>query len=75
MNTSQQTKTSHNTRRLIPVTTWNQYHDWPSTSGLRHFIFNGHRNGFDRVVKRAGRRVLIDENAFFDWVDGQNSDH
>lgn len=25
--------------------------------------------GFDRVLRRVGRRVLIDEAAFFNWVN------
>jgi len=40
-----------------------------TTRGLRHLIFNAGSNGFDAVVRRIGRRVLIDETAFFAWVD------
>jgi len=58
-------------RKLIPVRKWPLYHDWPSIGGLRHLIFNAQRNGFDRVVRRVGGRVLIDEAAFFTWVDEQ----
>jgi len=56
-------------RRLIPVTKWNEYHDWPPIGGLRHLVFNEERNGFSKVVRRVGRRVLLDEAAFFEWVD------
>ena len=59
-------------RRLIPVTKWNERHEWPPIGGLRHLIFHAKSNGFDRVVKRVGRRVLIDEQAFFEWLDTQN---
>lgn len=58
--------------RLIPVPKWNDYHQWPPQGGLRHLIFHAKTNGFDRVIKRAGRRVLIDEQAFFEWVEMQN---
>tara|TARA_R100001163_G_scaffold13294_2_gene12287 strand:- start:227 stop:622 length:396 start_codon:yes stop_codon:yes gene_type:complete len=58
--------------RLIPLTQWSEYHPWPALRGLRHLVFNAHTNGFDKVIKRAGRRVLIDESAFFRWVDEQN---
>jgi len=54
--------------RLIPVSRWNQFHTWPPIGGLRHLIFNGDKNGFDAVIRRCGRRVLVDEAAFFDWV-------
>lgn len=58
--------------RLIPVTKWTEYHDWPPPGGLRYLIFNERKNGFHKVVKRVGRRVLIDEAAFFRWVAEQN---
>lgn len=54
--------------RLIPVTEWNKHPSWPPLGGLRWLIFNEHTNGFARVVRRMGRRVLIDEDAFFEWV-------
>ncbi|HNZ39819.1 MAG TPA: hypothetical protein PK251_13820 [Candidatus Latescibacteria bacterium] len=57
--------------RLIPLTQWNQYHAWPPLGGLRHLVFHEWENGFCSVVKRVGRRVLIDEQAFFAWVDAQ----
>ena len=58
-------------RRLIPVTDWPNYHAWPTTSSLRSLIFFAETNGFNQVVRRVGRRVLIDEAAFFAWVDQQ----
>lgn len=58
--------------RLIPVPKWKEAHAWPPDGGLRHLIFNAKSNGFDRVIKRAGGRVLIDEAAFFNWVEAQN---
>lgn len=54
--------------RLIPVTKWPEIHPWPSVAGLRDLTFHAKRNGFDAVVRRVGRRVLIDEAAFFEWV-------
>ena len=60
-----------NTTRLIPVTRWNDSHDWPPQGGLRHLIFHEHENGFHKCVRRVGRRVLIDEKAFFEWVAEQ----
>ena len=58
--------------RLIPVTEWNKYHSWPPLGGLRHLVFYESENGFNKVVRRAGRRVLIDESEFFKWVSAQN---
>lgn len=58
--------------RLIPVPLWNKFHQWPPIGGLRHLIFNARSNGFNSVIRRAGRRVLIDEYAFFKCVEKQN---
>lgn len=67
-----QKKTETNSlTRLIPVTKWNDHHEWPPVGGLRHLIFHEKENGFDQVIKRCGRRVLIDEAAFFKWLDEQ----
>lgn len=55
--------------RLIPVTQWPEHHAWPPVGGLRHLIFHEHSNGFHAVVRRVGRRVLIDEAAFFAWTN------
>ncbi len=55
--------------RLIPLTDWNQHHAWPPIGGLRHLVFFESTNGFHKVVRRVGRRVLIDEAAFFAWVN------
>ena len=66
---------SPTTTRLIPVNEWNQYHQWPPVGGLRHLIFNATTNGFNAVVRRVGRRVLIDEAAFFRWVEAQGANH
>jgi hypothetical protein len=54
--------------RLIPVTKWNQYHEWPPIGGLRSLIFNAKYNGIGCCVKKVGRRVLIIEDEFFKWA-------
>ena len=58
-------------QKLIPIPNWNQYHQWPTQSGLRYWIFHSRTNGFDKVIRRIGRRVLIDEAAFFEWINAQ----
>ena len=54
--------------RLIPLSRWNEYHDWPSVNALRAYAFMRHRNGFDNVVSKVGKRLVIDEHRFFDWA-------
>lgn len=59
-------------KNLIPANNWNKHHPWPPEGGMRYLIFNANKNGFDKCIKRVGRRVLIDEEAFFKWVEEQN---
>ena len=61
--------------RLIPLTDWNQHHAWPPIGGLRHLVFFERTNGFHKVVRRVGRRVLLDEAAFFTWVESDGGHH
>ena len=58
--------------RLIPVTKWNDYHPWPPIGGLRHLIFFEKTNGFEHCILRIGRRVLINEEKFFEWAEKAN---
>ena len=58
--------------RLIPVSDWENYHAWPPIGGLRYLIFNSKSNGINKAIRRVGRRVLIDETAFFQWVEESN---
>lgn len=57
--------------RLIPVPAWPKYHPWPSVAGLRYLIFHAKENGFESCLRRIGRRVLVDERAFFQWSAGR----
>lgn len=43
--------------------------------GVRWQIFNEETNGLAKsgAIIRMGRRVLIDEDRFFDWLDRQNA--
>lgn len=43
-----------------------------SESGLRYLIFNADTNGFEKVIKRIGRKVLIDIQAFELWLEEIN---
>ncbi len=67
------TETAKTQTRLIPATKWSEHHQWPPLGGLRHLIFHENSNGFNKVIRRCGRRVLIDEAAFFQWMEEQNN--
>lgn len=60
--------------RLIALTDWPNYHPWPSEAGLRNLVNKAktENNGFDAVILRIGRRILISEKEFFKWVSLKN---
>ena len=56
-------------KSFTPVKTFaEKYPDWKESS-LRWLIFNRETNGFKSVFRKVGKRVLIDEAAFFAKVD------
>lgn len=66
-NNSQSTGRSLLTVRQFSI----KYPAFPE-GGLRYLIFNQNHNGFDKCIRRVGKKVLIDETAFFAWVDSNN---
>lgn len=58
--------------RLIPLSKWNQYHDFPTISSLRHLVFFEEQNGFNKVIRRIGKKIYLCERSFFEWVNEQN---
>lgn len=38
-------------------------------SAIRWAIFNRDRNGFSAVIRKVGKKVLIDEVAFVEWIE------
>jgi hypothetical protein len=56
----------------IPVSQWNKYYAWPTVGSLRWMVFKanqGEKTGFEHCLKRIGKRILIDTQLFFEWVD------
>jgi hypothetical protein len=56
-------------RQYLTVSQLVKKYPWPSASSIRHLIFHAERNGFTRVMRRIGRRVLIDEQEFLRWIN------
>ena len=57
---------------LLTVKQFSQKHPAFPVGGLRHRIFYAKENGLSisGALVRNGRRVLIDEELFFDWLTG-----
>lgn len=51
-----------------------QKHPAFTQGGMRHFIFFESQNGLANsgAIIRVGRKILIRENRFFDWLESQN---
>ena len=61
-------------RRLLTVSQFSEEHPAFSKAALRHLIFDAEKNGFHRVMRRVGKRkILLDEQAFFSWIDEQQA--
>lgn len=58
---------------LLTVKQFNQKHPAFPVGGLRHKIFYARQNGLEKsgALVRNGRRVLIHEERFFDWLLGE----
>ena len=63
-----------NSTRFIAVSDWPKHHPWPPIGGLRHLIFNSRENGFALVLRRVGRRILINEKKFFEYIEEKNAE-
>ena len=62
---------SDSTPKFFTVKDFAKRHAWATEGSLRHLIFYRESNGFDRVIRRIGRKILLDESAFFEWLDAQ----
>ncbi len=54
--------------KLIPLSQWSKFHDYPSIASFRHIIFHEKTNGASMFVSRVGRKIYIDEEKFNQWV-------
>ena len=60
--------------KYLTVKQFCQKHVAFTESSLRFLIFNENKNGLrdHKVIARIGRRVLINEENFFHWIERQN---
>ena len=59
--------------RYLTVNEWCKTYSWPPVGGLRHLIFHANSNGFNKVIVRCGRRVLLNEARFWEWLTNNNN--
>ena len=59
-------------RVFLTVRQFSEKHPAFPEGGLRYNIFHAEENGFSECIRRIGRKILIDEQEFFLWIDRQN---
>ena len=57
----------------LTVKQFSQKHPAFPEGGLRHIIFHAETNGFNKCIRRIGKKVLINEKLFFECIDSQNT--
>lgn len=60
-------------QNLFTVRQFAEKHSFITEGALRNSIFFAKTNGMEKVMKRIGRKILIDENAYFEWIEKNNA--
>jgi hypothetical protein len=60
--------TIENRSQFVTCRAFLQDRDWPTPSSLRYYIFFNKYGFADSCVRRIGRKVIIDTQAFDVWV-------
>jgi hypothetical protein len=55
-------------KKYLTVPQLAERHPAFSASAIRHLIFDAKRNGFDSVISRVGKKLVLEESAFENWV-------
>lgn len=58
--------------KLLTVNQFVEEHNFTTHGGMRYLIFNAKENKLEKAIKRIGRKILIDEQKFFEWINEQN---
>jgi hypothetical protein len=53
----------------LTVKQFAEKYDAFTEASLRYYIFHAETNGLSTALRRIGRKILIDENKFFEWID------
>ena len=71
---AQQTESIPTEWAYLTVPQFTEKHRAFTLGGVRSLIFNEHSNGLAKsgAVIRVGRKVLLNEPKFFNWVQSQN---
>jgi hypothetical protein len=45
-----------------------------SEASLRYHIFHENTNGLGKAIRRVGRKILLNESQFIEWLENQSRD-
>lgn len=68
----QEQETTRPAKKLFTIREFVQAGYYQNEGGLRALIFRAERNGFKKVIKRINRKILLDVDAFYQWVEDIN---
>ncbi len=60
-------------KRLVTVKQAASMYPAFSVASLRWLVFKEKSNGFSKVIRRLGRKVIIDLDIFEDWISEKSS--
>jgi len=58
-------------RKYYTIKQFVEFHPGLSKGGLEKLIFHSDKNGFNEVIRREGRKILIDSIAYDTWLKKQ----
>lgn len=61
-------------KTFLSVPQLSQRHPAFSISAIRHLIFDAKTNGFHRVLHRIGKKLVLEESAFEQWILDQQKE-
>lgn len=56
-------------KNFVTIKQWLQKYPAIPEGGIRHLIFTNKDNFNTRVVKKIGRKILLDEQAFLNYIN------
>ncbi len=56
-------------KSFLTLKQWLEKYPAIPEGGIRHLIFTNKDNFNERVVKKLGRKILLDEHAFLSYID------
>ena len=63
------TAINYSSKNFLSLKQWLEKHKAIPEGGVRHLIFTNKNNFNQTVVKKLGRKILLDEQAFLEFID------